>query len=128
MSRSAIGKHISKLEYEFKSKLFIRHPRSVELTKEGLALYLRAEKILTEYDLAMDDFSDFGINSGKIYISASPTWANNLISDNILPFVEQHPDIKIHVNGSLELPVFNPSILHVGIYPSPFQEGSASFK
>lgn len=60
----ALTNQIKRIEAEFGAKLFIRHPRSMELTDAGRALYKTAEIILQMEENACTEIANLSKGEG----------------------------------------------------------------
>lgn len=98
LSQPGVSLHIRNLENEFGVKLLHRSSKQVKTTEAGHILYARAKQILSQYEAASEEISLLRNEvTGSLKIGASFT-----IGEYILPvysqFVNQYPQVDVHVN------------------------------
>lgn len=104
ISQPAVSKHITELESQLGSALFIRKSGKIHLTEKGVKLLEYTKRILYLYkcineELAMDD-ERF---SGSLSIGASTTIAQYVLPEMLANFKKEYPGIKIAIrNGNSE--------------------------
>lgn len=98
ISQPAVSKAISKLEENLKTKLFLRNPRGVALTAEGLVLF---EHLKTAFDSIeagegkIKKSNELGV--GEIKIGASATLCKYILLPFLKKYIEKYPHIKITI-------------------------------
>lgn len=98
LSQPTLSRQLSDLEREYGTTLFIREPRHVRLTEEGLLLKRRAEEILALVDETEQELLQQKDEvSGDIHIGAG----ESVYFQYVLELIEQlravHPGIHVHV-------------------------------
>ncbi len=96
LSQPALSSAIKNLEEAIGGQLLVRTTRSSALTPEGERFLPVAQRLLREWDTALDDLhNSFALHYGKISIAAMPSFAGNLLPSAIRQFRLRHPDISI---------------------------------
>lgn len=102
ISQPAVSKHIRELELTFNVPLFERLGKKIALTPAGEALYIYAEKILSQYkelNYNMNLLND--VHSGELHIGASTTIAQYVLPEILAWFMRRFPEIKTYLlNGN----------------------------
>lgn len=96
LSTTTVSERLAALEAHYAVVLFNRTTRSLSLTEEGRLLTQRAKSLLS--DVAdLDALIRHGAQtlSGPIRISSPVDLGHGLLSDALLSFAQQHPDISI---------------------------------
>lgn len=112
IAKSAVSKHLTRLEAALKVRLFERSSRRVALTKEGEMLLPRAKLILEDVEQFVDDAHEKKTQtSGTVRISASPEFGT-FLTENFFPkLFDQHPQIKILLRLEYEMDdLYDPAI------------------
>lgn len=96
ISQSTLSRHISMLENEVGSRLFIRNPHAIILTEEGKQVYLSFERILAEYDALLERLSkqQRGL-SGSLRIGLLYYIIEDYIAPRLGKFQRAYPDIRL---------------------------------
>lgn len=98
LSQPTLSRQLSDLEKEYGTQLFIREPRHVRLTEEGLLLKRRAEEILALVDETEQDLLQRQDEiSGDIHIGAGESVYFQAILEIIRELRQVHPGIHVHV-------------------------------
>ncbi|MFD2627490.1 LysR family transcriptional regulator [Oceanobacillus kapialis] len=86
ISQPSVSLHIKNLEKEFQTELFVRSPKSVQITPTGKILYDRAKQIIAMYEQTQEDIAAHHQSiQGQLKIGASFS-----IGEYILPvFLQQ---------------------------------------
>lgn len=92
--QSNITAHIKKLESKLNTTLFIRHSKGVLLTKDGEALLVQAEQILSLMDQTLVSFQN---RPETLRIGTTQTLAGYLIPKCIQAYQEQYPHISFSI-------------------------------
>lgn len=96
LTQSAISKQVLALESLLGIKLFIRHPRSIEFTESGYALYLTARQSLDQIQVAVSNIQGFE-QSNIVKISTSVGFAGLWLLPRLASFYDEHPGVDIQV-------------------------------
>ena len=102
ISQPAVTKHISELERQTGTPLFVRHGNSITLTASGELMLDYANRILALYGSLNDAFADEGkLPSGEIRIGASTTIAQYVLPGLLAAFRRRYPDVRVELeNGN----------------------------
>ncbi len=99
LSQPALSIAIKNLEQSLGGQLLARTTRTLALTPEGEAFYPVAQRLLADWEGAMEDIHNrFALRRGKVSIAAMPSFACNLLPLAIKQFRQQNPAINILVN------------------------------
>lgn len=104
LSASTITSHISNLEKNIGTALFNRTTRQVSITEAGAYFYDRCKSILSEIDQAVSDLMPKDFFSGRLRISATPSFSSSILANVITSFSAENPDVSIEVLASSTLP------------------------
>ena len=104
LSASTITSHISNLEKNIGTALFNRTTRQVSITEAGAYFYDRCKSILSEIDQAVSDLMPKDFFSGRLRISATPSFSSSILANVITSFSTENPDVSIEVLASSTLP------------------------
>jgi DNA-binding transcriptional LysR family regulator len=134
-SQSAVSAQIRQLEQAYKSKLFDRTAKSVELTPAGEVLFEYAERMLQLRDESVQAVADLGhIVQGSLVFGANEATCLYLLPDIFAEYQRRYPRVHISVyrnfsqkilqrleDGSIDvgivtLPVKSPSLKIHPIY------------
>lgn len=101
ISQPAVSQAIKGLETNLKSKLFIRTPKGVKLTKEGEVLYSYVNRGYDYFKMGEELFQKMiDLENGEIRIGAS----DMTLEFYLLPFLEEfhlhYPSIKVQVTNA----------------------------
>jgi len=108
LDHSTVGRRIAQFEQSLGLRLFDRLPRGYALTAEGRQLLGRAEQI--EEDTlafaraaaaATSDQSEQGL-SGRVTISAPPTFGSHFLAAHLGPLRRAHPALHLDLLGDIE--------------------------
>jgi DNA-binding transcriptional LysR family regulator len=98
ISQSAVSGAIAALETRYKTLLFDRSHRRVELTQSGDALLREAEEILARVDLTTRRLEDMAnLRIGRVAVAASQTVANYWLPPHLITLQEKYPGVLIDV-------------------------------
>jgi DNA-binding transcriptional LysR family regulator len=99
-TQAAISNHVRALEQYLGRQLFIRYPRSLELTEMGEAFLPTLRQGLNQIDFATE--SVLAASRNKTVVVSCPTsLAENWLAGCIARFSKRHPDIEIQLNGTI---------------------------
>ncbi|MBQ0756860.1 MAG: LysR family transcriptional regulator [Amphritea sp.] len=99
LSQPALSITIKNLEEEAGGALFSRTTRAIALTPEGEEFYPVAQKIIHDYDAALDDLTQrFALNRGRVVLAAMPSFASSLLPSIISDYRSLYPNVSMTVN------------------------------
>lgn len=100
LTQAAVSKHVKALELHLNQPLFIRRPRSLELTKSGEAYLPKVQDALER--LATGTREVFGRRRSKVLtLRCAVSFAVNWLSSRLPAFLDAHPDIQVRVISSV---------------------------
>jgi len=105
-SPSLVTQALQKLEQQVGAKLIVRTTRAMHLTAEGEQFRDDSERILAEYDKALERISGTGSLSGTIRLTATNDFGRTRLPRLIDQFLIQHPEVKFELvlsDGVLDL-------------------------
>ncbi|MBB73146.1 MAG: hypothetical protein CMJ75_01390 [Planctomycetaceae bacterium] len=92
VTQAAVSQQVASLEKELKVRLFVRHPKGVQLTEPGARLYSYAQQILELLDKATTELGRTPATiSGELRIAASTAPAESLLPELLAQFRERFP-------------------------------------
>lgn len=98
ISQPSVSLHIKNLEQEFQTTLFIRSPKSVQITPTGQILYERAKQITAIYDAAKEDIlAHHHAIQGTLVIGASFTIGENILPPILASIQQQFPQLELEI-------------------------------
>lgn len=99
LTPGTISKRLQALEDELSVRLFERTTRSIRITEEGSRFLGHVETILSELQQARAAVADVaGKPKGRLRVSASHALGRTHIAPAILTFVQEFPEIDVHVD------------------------------
>lgn len=99
LSQPALSLSIKNLEHAVGGRLLFRSTRSVSLTSEGAEFYPVVQRLLADWEGAMEDVHNlFTLQRGKLDIAAMPTFAGSLLPDILAEFHRLYADINVTVH------------------------------
>lgn len=102
LSQPALSIAIKNLEEEVGGQLLVRTTRTLSLTAEGEAFLPTAERLLADWDNALEEVHNrFALKRGKIAIAAMPSFALNQLPEAIRQYRESYPQINVTVHDVL---------------------------
>ncbi|MCV6590374.1 MAG: LysR family transcriptional regulator [Marinobacterium sp.] len=102
LSQPALSIAIKNLEEEVGGQLLVRTTRTLSLTAEGEAFLPTAERLLADWDNALEEVHNrFALKRGKIAIAAMPSFALNQLPEAIRCYRENYPQINVTVHDVL---------------------------
>jgi DNA-binding transcriptional LysR family regulator len=106
LSKSAVSKHVSKLESRLGARLLNRTTRRVSPTEIGLAYYDKAKQVLVDAIDADAMVSSMQIAPrGSLRLGALPDFGGNHLSNALSGFLRQFPEVSVDMvlsNRSLD--------------------------
>lgn len=107
LTQSALSQKIKRLEDSLQSAIFIRHPRSLELTSTGNKLLSYAKDIIQQQENFLDSFDNMkqGL-SGVVRIATYSSILRSLIIPKIQKLIANNPSLSIEfsTHEMFELP------------------------
>jgi len=99
LSQPALSIAIKNLEEAVGGQLLARSTRTLALTPEGEAFLPVAQRLLADWDEALDHLHNiFALKRGKLAVGAMPSFASTELPKLIVPYRQQYPDINITVH------------------------------
>jgi DNA-binding transcriptional LysR family regulator len=100
ISRATASKMITALESEIGARLLVRTTQQVNPTEAGLALLRRAEPLVSEYRLMLEEVHNVNSSvSGEIHLGTPPSFGSFHLIPAIASFQSQFPQIKIFLHS-----------------------------
>ncbi|WP_425640303.1 LysR family transcriptional regulator [Agrobacterium radiobacter] len=97
-SHATVSRHIDRLEFSLKTKLFERNPRGYELTTVGRRLVDTVERIEAEAERLQSDISESGsLLRGVVRLSAPEGFSNFFFVERLKDFAITHPHIMVEM-------------------------------
>ena len=98
ISQPSVSLHIKNLEKEFQTTLFIRSPKSVQITPTGQILYERAKQMLATYAAAKDEIvAHYHAVQGTLIIGASFTIGEYVLPPILARLQQQFPHLELQI-------------------------------
>lgn len=98
LSNPAASRHLSALESRLNVRLVERNTRRLYLTSEGRDFYERARSIVGDLKEAEQSVNATALNpSGELRVSASLSFAMQLIAPRLPKFHQRYPQVRVHV-------------------------------
>jgi DNA-binding transcriptional LysR family regulator len=95
---AAASRRMALLEHRFKTTLFERSPRGVELTPAGASLLPHARALLVEINQMQADMRDHAEGSkGALRILANTSVMTEALPDDLASFAKANPDVRLIV-------------------------------
>ena len=95
---AAASRRIALLEHRFKTSLFERSPRGVELTSAGASLLPHAKALLVEINQMQAEMRDHADgNKGALRILANTSVMTESLPDDLASFSRLNPDVRLVV-------------------------------
>jgi len=102
LTQPGISKHIKCLETFYKTKLFERIGKKIELTDAGVILFKKTKKIFFLLDEAKDEINDLlNLKRGNLKIHTGFTTGLYIIPEIMKKFKTKYPDINFYFDISL---------------------------
>ncbi|MGH1372168.1 MAG: LysR substrate-binding domain-containing protein [Cellvibrionaceae bacterium] len=96
LSQPALSSAIKNLEQAVGGQLLTRTTRAFSLTPEGESFLPTAQRLLTEWDDALEDVHNrFALRTGRITIAAMPSFAANLLPAGLAAYKRVHPKVRV---------------------------------
>lgn len=98
ISQPSVSLHIKNLEKEFQTTLFLRSPKSVQITPTGQILYERAKQILATYEAAKDEIvAHYHAVRGTLIIGASFTIGEYVLPPILARLQQEYPQLELQI-------------------------------
>ncbi len=104
ITQPTLSRQLSELEESLNTQLFIRGPRKITLTEDGIKLRKRAEEILSLVKKTQTEFlsSKEGLE-GDVYIGGGESYVMNLVAKTIKAINLEYSEIRFHLfSGNAE--------------------------
>ncbi len=99
LSQPALSMAIKNLEQAVGGKLLIRTTRSLTLSPEGQAFLPVARRLLSDWDMALNDLHNlFAKQRGKLAIAAMPSFAATRLPGVLARFNRSYPNINVLID------------------------------
>ena len=99
LSQPALSIAIRNLEDTVGGKLLARSTRSVALTPEGEQFYPVVQRLLSDWDRALEDVHNlFALRQGNLDVAAMPTFAGSLLPLILAQYRRQYAGVKVTVH------------------------------
>lgn len=119
-SRSAISKHVSKLEDRLGARLLNRSTRKLSLTEAGHSAFAHCARIVAEVEASELSVQRFvGQARGKLRVSAPAAFGRMYVVPVLPEYLQRHPDVSIEVTLSDQLVNLVEGQFDVAISSSP---------
>ena len=100
MAQPAVSIAIRKLEQELAVILLNRSDRKVTLTAEGARLFVHAEKILRQFQQAVQEITELSnLQGGQVCLGTSAMLGSYYLPEKIAAFRKLHPKIDVQISG-----------------------------
>lgn len=102
LTQSALSLLVRQLEENLQVQLIERSTRRVEPTAIGIELLSSAERLLDDFDAAIENVADLGAKQrGKVVIAAPYILATTVLAPVVGAFKASHPSVTVVVRDSL---------------------------
>jgi LysR family carnitine catabolism transcriptional activator len=99
LSQPALSIAIKNLEEAVGGQLLARSTRTLALTPEGAEFLPVAQRLLSDWEGALDDLHNrFSLQRGRLAVAAMPSFASTQLPLIIRSFREKHPAINVSVH------------------------------
>lgn len=115
LTQSAISHRIRSLEDQLGYKLFLRTPKKLSLTNEGMQLYGVVNRSLSQLYSELEAI-DQGSASGLLVLGVVPTFARHWLVPRLADFHQLHPNIQVRVRVRASVQDFNTDPVDAAIY------------
>ena len=100
-STAAMSRALTALESRLGVRLVTRTSRSFDLTEEGSLFYERCQRIVADIEEAEAEVSSSrGTVKGKLRVGAPSELGRRLVAPLIAKFVQNYPEVEVHLNLS----------------------------
>ncbi len=99
LSQPALSIAIKNLEEGVGGQLLARSTRTLALTPEGAEFLPVAQRLLSDWEAALDDLHNrFSLQRGRLSVAAMPSFASTQLPLILRAFREKHPAINVSVH------------------------------
>lgn len=102
-TQAAISSRISSLEDDLGSKLFVRDPKGVSLTREGERVLEHAEEVCESVERLRASLADGSLAAGAIRIGAMDSVIHSWFIDFVKDVAQHYPNLDIEVTSDTAL-------------------------
>ena len=101
MTQPALSRTITRLEQQFKGRLFERLPTGVRLTQLGNLVADQSRRVLAEIELAENEIN-LAVSGrvGSLRVTAGPMWMKTVLPAAIARFHKMYPGIELRLDGA----------------------------
>lgn len=97
LSQSSLSKRIKSLETKLDMGLFIRHPRTIELTEAGRAILPYADHISNEYEKMKEALSGYTDGRSMLRIAAISFLSYYGMMNGISLYIKDNPGVNVNI-------------------------------
>ena len=122
---SSLAKHIKLLEEEIGTQLFKKEGRQLQLTADGKSFITYAQRIISDYNQAMANFSSGEKTIDSVRIGGCELNAAYSLFTAFSSFQQKYPDIRLNIHSSPNAAIpdmIKNKLLDVGFYYSIVQD------
>jgi LysR family glycine cleavage system transcriptional activator len=101
VSPGAVAHQVKQLEDWLRTQLFLRKPRSVELTDAGRAYWASVNSVLDDLERASVDVRRWSAEEGVVTITAMPSFVTRWLMPRLGTFLREHPELDVRVLASV---------------------------
>lgn len=131
LSQPALSIAIKNLEEEVGGALLSRTTRAISLTPEGEEFFPIAQRMLMEWDVALEDLQQrFALNRGRVMLAAMPSFASSMLPNIIRDYRQLYPNVSVTVNDVIAEDVVDMvrnGVVELGITFDPGRSEDLSF-
>lgn len=99
--KSKLSRHIARLEQRLEARLINRSTRQLSVTELGLGYYRHCVAMLVEAEAADElIMHNLAQPRGTVRLSCPPSLLHYLISPLLVRFIEQCPEVEVHVEAT----------------------------
>jgi LysR family glycine cleavage system transcriptional activator len=114
LTPSAVSHQVLDLEEHMGVKLFLRKPRSIELTSAGKQLFREVEPLLLQLEETIARVAK-QVRRSTVRLSLPPFFASELFVPRLTSLLDLRPDLDIQIDSSNPRPQEHPSASDVSI-------------
>lgn len=100
VSAGAVAHQVRQLEEWLGVELFVRRPRSVELTETGRLYHASVRQVLEDLERASSEMRRWA-DEGEVTVSAMPSFVTRWLMPRLGKFRTLHPDIEVRILASV---------------------------
>lgn len=101
IGQAAVSKRISMLEREFKTRLFARTTRRLQLTQEAGHIHRLAKEIVAAYDsVGIQSSGEPARPTGVLQISVPTSFGRRYFSELFIEYMRRYPSVQLNVGFS----------------------------